>query len=67
MDQENICKKVFDLCGKPDNYLMCRAINVYDDKYRVNIYVKTKVEEIEGKRIGASYFIKYSDNKVVLL
>lgn len=67
MSAENICKKIFDLCGKPDNYLTCKAINVYDDKYRVNVYVKTDVEGIEGKRIGASYFIKYNNDKVVLL
>lgn len=67
MSEESICKKIFDLCGKPDKYLMCKAINVYDDKYRVNVYVKTNVDGIEGKRIGVSYFIKYDDNKVVLL
>jgi hypothetical protein len=69
MSQENVCRKICETFGKPDNYLSCKAINVYDDKYRVNMYVKTNVEGIEGKKIGKSYFIKYDDktNSVVLL
>lgn len=67
MVEQNICKQIFEMCGKPDHYLMCKAINVYDNKYRVNIYAKTDVEGIEGKRIAASYFIKYDNNRVVLL
>jgi hypothetical protein len=67
MSQENICEKILKLCGKPDGYITCKAINVYDNKYRVNIYVKTNVDGIEGKRIGASYFIKYEDKELVLL
>lgn len=67
MSQENICKKILEMFGKPDNYLSCRAINVYDNKYRINLYVKTNVHGIEGKRIGASYFIKYDNDTVVSL
>ena len=67
MESENICAQIFKTDKKPDNYIMCRAINVYDNRYRVNVYVKTDVEGIEGKRIGASYFIKYENDQVVLL
>lgn len=67
MEQETICSQIFKLTEKPDNYLMCRAINVYDNRYRVNVYTKTYVDDIEGKKIGASYFIKYENGKVVLL
>lgn len=67
MEPENICGQILKLTPKPDNYLMCRAINVYDNRYRVNVYVKTNIEGIEGKKIGASYFIKYENDTVVLL
>jgi|LakMenE01Jun11ns_1017448.scaffolds.fasta_scaffold9665714_2 hypothetical protein len=67
MEQESICEQILKLTNKPDNYLMCRAINIYDNRYRVNIYTKTNVEGIEGKKIGASYFIKYENDRVVLL
>jgi hypothetical protein len=67
MEQENICGQIFKMTERPDHYLMCKAINVYDNRYRVNVYVKTDVDGIEGKKIGASYFIKYENEKVVLL
>jgi len=67
MESENICAQIFKIEKRPDNYLMCKSINVYDNRYRVNVYVKTYVEGIEGKRIGASYFIKYENEQIVLL
>lgn len=61
-ENKDVCRKVLDQIGKPENYLMCRALNVFDDKYRVNIYTKRYVEGIEGNTIKHSYFCKYSSD-----
>lgn len=58
----DVCSLLFDQESKPEHYLMCKAINVYDDKYRINVYSKRWIEDIEGKYISASYFAKLSNN-----
>lgn len=57
--EKSICDIIFDHVEKPDDFLMCKSINVFDDRYRVNIYTKRYVEGIEGKCIKHSYFCKY--------
>lgn len=57
-----VCSLLFKQIDRPLGYLMCRAINVYDDRYRINVYVKTDVEGIEGKRIANSYFCKLDEH-----
>lgn len=61
-DDDNVCGLLFKQIDRPLGYLMCRAINVYDDRYRINVYVKTDVEGIEGKRIANSYFCKLDEH-----
>ena len=38
------------MVGKPDNYHMCTAMNVYDDRYRVNVFVKEDEEDGQNNR-----------------
>jgi hypothetical protein len=48
---------LFQQVGKPDNYLTIKAINVFGDYYRVNIYTQTEDGTLIKKRIGNnSYF-----------
>ena len=43
--------KVLDIVGKPDDYHMCKALNVYDDRYRVNVFVREDVEDLTGHKL----------------
>ena len=54
------CDVVFNHVDKPQDYLYCRSINVYDDRWRVNVYSKRYVEGIEGKYISQSYFVHFN-------
>ena len=63
----NVCDLVFKEKGKPDGFLMCKAINVFDNKYRVNIYTKRYVDGIESQWISQSYFVSYSKDKIKFL
>ena len=64
-----VCEKIFNLVDKPDNYLMCKAMNVYDDRYRVNIYVREDVEDLTGHKlyIDKSYFCKYNGTDLTIV
>ena len=65
----DVCEKIFDLIDKPDNYLMCKAMNVYDDRYRVNVYVKEEVEDLTGHKqyIHSSYFCRYNGHDLTIV
>ena len=65
----DVCDKIFDYVDKPDNFLMCKALNVYEDRYRVNIYVKESVEDLTGHKqyIDKSYFCRYNDTGLTIL
>jgi hypothetical protein len=64
-----VCKEVLDQVGKPDNFFMCKGMNVYDNKYRVNVYVKEDVSDITGNKlyIKDSYFCKLDNDIVTIL
>ncbi len=56
------CDVIFNHTDKPKDFLMCRSTNVFDDKWRVNIYSKRYVEGIEGKYISGSYFVQFNSD-----
>ena len=45
-----VCMQVLEEVGKPDNFFQCKSLNVYDNKYRVNIYTKETIEGLTGDR-----------------
>lgn len=56
---------LFQQVPKPKNYLMLRAINVFDDYYRVNVYTQTEDQGLIKKRIGDnSYFCHFTKNNL---
>lgn len=65
----DVCNKLLDMVGKPDNYHMCKAMNVYDDRYRVNVFVKEDVEDITGHKlyIDQSYFCRYNGTDLTIM
>ena len=69
VENPEVCDKLLKKVGKPDNYYMCKAMNVYDDRYRVNVYVSEDVEDLTGHKlyIDKSYFCKYNGNKLTIM
>lgn len=65
----DICDLLFKKIDRPDNFEMCKAINVYDNKYRINVYTRVydDIWDLEKKRITHSYFAKLEDNKLEIL
>lgn len=64
IDNYNItpCDVIFSIVEKPSDYLMCKSMNVYDDRWRVNVYSKRIVDGIEGKYISQSYFTSFDNS-----
>jgi len=64
-----VCKEILKQVGEPDNYFMCKGLNVYDNKYRVNIYVKEDIKDLTGHKqyIHSSYFCRLDKDTVTIL
>lgn len=64
------CDVIFNMVEKPSDYLCCNSINLYDDRWRVNVYSKRMVDGIEGRYISQSYFTHFNsgtgDLRIVL-
>ena len=54
----DVCQLLWKQVERPKNLEACRAINVYDNKYRVNVYTRSYDEfwDIDKVRITQSYF-----------
>jgi len=54
--------------GKPKGYLKTKVINVYDNRYRVNVYVNytDPVYDIEKTKIGVSCFGRFVDDEFIV-
>ena len=69
-ESKEVCDAVIEKVGKPDNDLFCKAMNVFDDRYRVNVYTRVwrgEDKDLEGMSISQSYFVKYSDKGVLTI
>lgn len=64
----DICDLLWDQVEKPKNLETCRAINVYDNKYRINIYTRfyDKLNDQERVRITQSYFCRLDGDQLVI-
>jgi hypothetical protein len=56
-----VCDLLLRKIGRPKGLVMWMAINIYDDRYRINFYTKTMVHDIESKKISYSCFAKLDD------
>jgi hypothetical protein len=56
----DICTLVFKQRERPKNLEVCKAINVYDNKYRINVYTRSHcpIYDIDQVRITQSYFAR---------
>lgn len=60
------CDVIFANVDKPEEYLFCKSINVYDDRWRVNLYSKRTVHGIDSKYISKSYFTSFDKSNGTL-
>ena len=62
----HVCSILKKRIGTPKNLIMCKAINLWDNRYRINVYTKYLVNPetgLEGQKISYSCFAKLHDNK----
>jgi len=55
---------LFSQVEKPDHYLMTKIINVYDNRYRINVYTEFEEDNLTKRKIASSYFCHYNKDKL---
>jgi hypothetical protein len=58
---------LFKQVEKPKNYLMTKIINVYDNRYRINVYIEFEEGNLTKRKIFASYFCHYSSGELTII
>lgn len=64
MDIEDL---LFKQVNKPSYYLMTRAINIFDDRYRINVYCEKTEDSLVKRKICSSYYARYSDGNLNII
>ena len=65
----DICTLLFKQRERPKNLEVCKAVNVYDNKYRINVYTKSNDDfwDVDKVRITKSYFAKLEGENLTIV
>lgn len=58
---------LFKQVEKPKNHLMTKIINLWENRYRINVYIEIEEDNLIKKRISASYFCHYNNGKLQIM
>lgn len=69
IENESVCDLLFKQKERPKDFLFCKAINVYSNRYRINVYTKTYDElmDLEKTKIAQSYFAIYDGSALNII
>lgn len=60
MNDLEIESLLFKHVEKPKHYLMTKIFNVWENRYRINVYIELYEDNLTKKHIHSSYFCHYS-------
>ena len=67
MNEFEIENLLFKQVEKPKNHLTTKIINVYENRYRINVYIELEEDNLIKKRISNSYFCHYNPGKLEIM
>lgn len=65
-----VCDLLIQRIGRPKNLIMCKASNVWGNRYRINVYTKYVVDaetQLEGQKITYSCSANLIDKKLNII
>jgi hypothetical protein len=57
---------LFKQVQKPKNHFMTKIINVWENRYRINVWIEVEEDNLTKKKIHSSYFCHYSPGKLTI-
>lgn len=67
MNELEIENLLFKQVEKPKHHLTTKIINVWDNRYRINVYIEIEEDNLIKKRISSSYFCHYNPGKLEIM
>ena len=58
---------LFKQVSRPKNHLMTKIINVWENRYRINVYVEIEQDNLTKRKIHSSYFCHYIPGKLTIV
>lgn len=58
---------LFKQVEKPKNHLMTKITNVWENRYRINVYTEIEEDNLIKRKIHSSYFCHYSPGKLTII
>lgn len=58
---------LFKQVEKPKNHLLTKVINLWDNRYRINVYIEIFEDNLTKRKIHSSYFCHYSPGKLTII
>ena len=52
---------------KPKDHLMTKIINVWENRYRINVYTENQEDNLTKRKIHSSYFCHYEPGKLTIV
>ena len=58
---------LFKQVKKPKNHLMTKTINLWENRYRINVYTEITEDNLVKRKIHSSYFCHYEPGNLKIL
>lgn len=58
---------LFKQVEKPKHHFLTKAINVFDNYYRINVYVEIEENNLTKRKIAQSYFAKFIKGNLTII
>lgn len=58
---------LFKQVQKPRHHLMTKIIRLWENRYRINVYIEIEEDNLIKKRIHSSYFCHYNTGKLEII
>lgn len=56
VNEDDVKEMLFKQVDRPKGLVSVKAINVFDNRYRINLWVQLEEDGLTKTKIGASYF-----------
>ena len=67
MNDLEIESLLFKQVDKPKHHLMTKIINVWENRYRINVYTEVEEDNLTKRKIHASYFCHYNPGELKIV
>ena len=58
---------LFKQVEKPKNHFLTKVISLWENRYRVNVYIEIEEEGLIKRKIQSSYFCHYNSGKLTII